>query len=162
MLAQTTTTTSVDAGVSTIGLIVYLVIWVVILGLPLYFVFKKAGSNGDPAWSAFIPIYQWWTLIKVVGRPSAWFWLLALAVLWPIPFLGWIAGIVALVFWIIVMNDLSKSFGKGGGFTVGLVLLNWIFLAILAWGSAIYRGPAAASGAMGAGSTPPPPPPPAI
>ena len=32
-----------------------LVIWI-IYALPFYFVFKKAGSNGDPAWGAFIPI----------------------------------------------------------------------------------------------------------
>jgi hypothetical protein len=47
----------------------------------------------------------------------------------------------------------ASSFGKGAGFTVGLIFLSWIFLAILGWGSAQYRGPAAAPGAP----TPPPP-----
>jgi hypothetical protein len=58
---------------------------------------------------------------------------------------------------IIVYNDLSKSFGHGVGFTLGLIFLSWIFLAILAWGSSQYRGPAAPGAAALA---PPPPPPP--
>jgi hypothetical protein len=60
---------------------------------------------------------------------------------------------------IIVLFNLSQSFGHGGGFTVGLIFLPWIFLAILAWGSSQYVGPAAGGGSMAA--TPPPPPPPA-
>lgn len=38
-------------------------------------------------------------------------------------------------------DALSKSFGKDEGFTVGLVLVNLIFLAILAFGDAKYLGP---------------------
>jgi len=37
------------------------------------------------------------------------------------------------------MHKLSKSFGKGAGFTVGLVLLSIIFLCILAFGSDTYQ-----------------------
>ena len=35
----------------------------------------------------------------------------------------------------------SVLFGKGGGFTVGLLLLPWIFDCILGFGSAQYLGP---------------------
>jgi len=45
LLAQETTTSS-GAGVGT--LIYFVVLWVII-GLPTYFIFKKAGPNGDPA-----------------------------------------------------------------------------------------------------------------
>ena len=36
---------------------------------------------------------------------------------------------------------LSKSFGKDEGFTVGMVLLGFIFIPILAFGDAKYLGP---------------------
>jgi hypothetical protein len=51
---------------------------------------------------------------------------------------------------------LSKSFGHGVGFTLGLIFLSVIFYYILAFGSSTYRGPAAGMSLMG----PPPPPPP--
>jgi hypothetical protein len=44
---------------------------------------------------------------------------------------------------LIVMFDLAKSFGKDAGFGLGLWLLGFIFLPILGFGSAQYRGPAA-------------------
>jgi hypothetical protein len=79
-----------------------------------------------------------------VGRPGWWL------ILYLIP-------IVNIVVMIIVLVDLSKSFGKGGGFAVGLILLPIIFFPILAWGDARYQGPAA----PGATAAVPPPPPPA-
>jgi len=83
-------------------------------------------------------------LLKIVGRP--WWWIL----LFLIP-------IVNLVILILTYNDLSKSFGKGVGFTIGLLLLSFIFFPILGFGSARYIGPA---GTPGAGPAVPPPPPP--
>jgi hypothetical protein len=85
-------------------------------------------------------------LLKVVGRPAWW--------------LIWIfIPIASLIVIIIVYNDLSKSFGHGVGFTLGLIFLSWIFLAILAWGSSTYRGPSAPNAA---GMVAPPPPAPPI
>jgi hypothetical protein len=142
LLGQTTTSTS--GGLSTGVLILYFIVLWVIIGIPTYFVFKKAGPNGDPAWAAFVPIYGFYILLKVVGRPGWWLiWIF-------IPIAQWVVIII-------VYNDLSKSFGHGVGFTLGLIFLSWIFLAILAWGSSTYRGPSAGTGAMMA--TPPPPPP---
>jgi hypothetical protein len=40
-----------------------------------------------------------------------------------------------------MVNELSKSFGKGAGFTVGMLFLPIIFYPILAFGSAQYVGP---------------------
>lgn len=37
--------------------------------------------------------------------------------------------------------NLAKSFGKGAGFTVGLVLLPFVFYMILAFGKDEYIGP---------------------
>jgi hypothetical protein len=42
---------------------------------------------------------------------------------------------------ILIYNGIAKSFGKGGGFTVGLLLLPFVFFPILGFGSARYLGP---------------------
>jgi hypothetical protein len=101
--------------------------------IPLYGVFKKAAHPDAPAWGAFVPIYNYYCLTKVVGRP--WWWLLLLLV----PVVQVVAGIVLL-------HDLSRSFGHGAGFTVGLFLLTFVFLFVLWLGSSRYHGPAAAQG----------------
>jgi len=104
-------------------------------------VFTKAGQEG---WKSLIPIYNLYVLLKIVGRPG--WWLL----LFLVPF-------VNFVIWIIVALDLAKSFGKGTGFAIGLILLTPLFYLILAFGDATYRGPAAAP----AGTSMPPSMPPA-
>jgi hypothetical protein len=109
-----------------IGIILYLAIIVIVIA-GFWKVFVKAGQ---PGWAAIIPIYNLYILLKIVGRP--WWWL----ILCLIP-------IVNLVILIITYNDLSKSFGKTAGFTVGLVLLGFVFIPILGFGAAQYRGPGA-------------------
>ncbi len=67
-------------------------------------------------------------LLRIVGRP--WWWIFGLI----IPVVGWILALI-------VALDLAKSFGRGGGFGVGLWLLPYIFGLILGFGSDTYRGP---------------------
>jgi hypothetical protein len=90
-------------------------------------IFTKAGQ---PGWAAIIPIYNWYVLCKIVGRPGWWVILLL------IPLVNFIIGIILCI-------DLAKSFGKGIGFGIGLILLPIIFCPILGFGSAQYQGPAA-------------------
>jgi Family of unknown function (DUF5684) len=132
MLAQTTTSANTSV------YFIWFVVWYVLICIPLYVIFKKAGR--DDAWAAFIPIYSFYVLLKVVGRPGWWLILLLIP-------------IVDFIILIMVYNDLSKSFGHGVGFTLGLIFLSVIFYLILAFGSSQYRGPAA-----GGGVTPPAPP----
>jgi hypothetical protein len=88
-------------------------------------IFEKAGQAG---WKAIIPIYNAYVLLKIVGKPGWWL------ILFFIP-------LVNLVFIIWTYNMLSKSFGKDEAFTVGLVLLGFVFFPILGFGSAKYLGP---------------------
>jgi hypothetical protein len=107
---------------------VYWLIYIAVIVLVIagfWQVFTKAGEEG---WKSIIPIYNTIVELKIVGRP--WWWLLLLFI-----------PIVGLIIYIIVMNDLSKSFGKGAGFTVGLVLLPFVFVVILGFGAATYVGP---------------------
>ncbi len=103
-------------------------IFAILLIAALWKIFAKAN---EPGWASIIPIYNTYILLKIVGRP--WWWLLLLL----IPFVNFIVGIV-------VMLDLAKSFGKGTGFAVGLILLAPIFLLILGFGNDRYLGPSAA------------------
>jgi hypothetical protein len=52
--------------------------------------------------------------------------------------------VVNVIFLIIAVNDLSKVFGHGIGFTLGLIFLPYIFIPILAFGGSQYRMPVAA------------------
>ncbi len=140
LLSATYTTSSSG---SAFGLLLVVVIWIIVyvlFALGMYGSFQKAGQ---PGWAAFVPIYNFIIMLKVAGRPASCAWFLLLAV---VPFFG---GIVLLVIAIIVLNDISRSFGHGGGFTVGLVLLGPIFWYILWLGPSQYRGPAALAGAGG-------------
>jgi hypothetical protein len=95
-------------------------------------VFVKAGQ---PGWAVIVPIYNMVVILKIVGRPMWWI------VLFFIP-------LVNLVMGIIVYIDFAKSFGKGAGFGIGLMLLGFIFFPILGFGDARYVGPAALAPAL--------------
>jgi hypothetical protein len=131
-----TYSTSSGGGVSPIFWFVYAAVIVLVIA-GLWMTFTKAGEEG---WKAIIPIYNTIIILKIIGRP--WWWIL----LFLIP-------VVDIVILILMYNGLSKSFGKGGGFTVGLILLPYIFVPILGFGPARYVGPSAPGSA-----TPPPPP----
>jgi hypothetical protein len=85
---------------------------------------------GEPGWASLVPIYNLVVLFRIAGMP-AWY----VAVMF-IPFLGAIASVVLLI---MVDIELSNRFNMGGGFTVGLILLPFIFYPILGFGSAEYE-----------------------
>ncbi|HXY27125.1 MAG TPA: DUF5684 domain-containing protein [Acidimicrobiales bacterium] len=114
------------SGGADIFIIIYLAIIVLEIAA-LWMVFVKGGR---PGWAAIIPFYNYYVLLKVVGRPGWWL------ILYFIP-------IVNIVIWIIVAIDLAKSFNKSTGFAVGIIFLAFIFIPILGFGSAQYAGPAA-------------------
>jgi hypothetical protein len=119
--------------------LVLLLFFYVLFTLPVWGTYQKASPQGEPAWAAFVPIYQFIVLLRIAGRPKTWAWFLLLY------FLGFILPVIGLiplfVVTIIVLNDVSKSFGHGSGFTVGLALLPFIFWFILWLGKSTYLGP---------------------
>ena len=88
-------------------------------------IFEKAGEAG---WKILIPFYNTYTLVKIADGNGVKFLLLL------VPF-------VNIVYAIMLMVRLAKSFGQSGGFAVGLIFLPFIFLLILAFGGAQYVGP---------------------
>jgi hypothetical protein len=93
----------------------------------LWKVFTKAGK---PGWAAIVPIYNIWVLLEIVGRPGWWL------ILYFIPF-------VNVVVQILVTLELAKSYGRGIGYAIGLLLLPFIFYLMLGFGEDQYQGPAA-------------------
>jgi Family of unknown function (DUF5684) len=91
-------------------------------------VFVKAGDRG---WKAIIPIWNTLIVLKISGRPWWWIFLYIIPVVW------WIV-------YIIVYYDLAKSFGKSTGFGIGVIILPFIFVPILGFGSSQYVEPYAA------------------
>jgi len=83
------------------------------------------------AHAAIIPIYNAVVLIQVIGKP--WWWFLLLLI-----------PCINLVMWILISIELAKVFEKGAGFTVGLILFGFVFLPLLGFGDAKYRGPVTA------------------
>ncbi len=102
-----------------------------------WIVFRKAGQ---PGWAILIPIYNLLVMLRVAGKPWWWIFFFIAAPLSIIPIFGILYMIFLLVMAIIMLHGISKNFGKGGGFTVGLVLLSFIFVPILAFGKAEYSG----------------------
>lgn len=115
---------AVAAGAGIGILVVYLAI-VVFLIASMWKVYTKAGK---PGWAAIVPIYNIIVLLEIVGKPTWWI------ILMLIP-------LVNFIVLIIIMHQMSLSFGKDTGFTIGLLLLPIIFIPILGFGSAQYVGP---------------------
>lgn len=109
------------------GFILFFVAFLLLMGASMWKVFTKAGK---PGWAAIIPIYNYIVMCEIVGKPVWWFLLM-------------ICPCINFIFVIWVLNLLCKSFGKEEGFTVGVVLLPFIFLPILAFGDSVYLGPTA-------------------
>ena len=108
-----------------LGIGIFYVALIVFFIVVRWKIYQKAGYQG---WESIIPIYSYIVMLKIVGKP--WWWIFM-----------WIVPVANIVFGIWAINMLSKSFGKDEGFTVGLILLSFIFFPILAFGDAQYQGP---------------------
>lgn len=112
--------TSNNPVATAIGLVI-----VVVLLIALWKIYEKGGEKG---WKALIPFYNVYIEFKLFWG-NGWMFLLTL-----IP-------IVNVVVQIMLLHKMSKAFGHGIGFTLGLIFLPYIFLAILGFNSDEYLGP---------------------
>ena len=117
------------------GSIVMMIIWLAFAILMIVATWKVFVKAGRPGWAVLIPIYHTYVFLKIAGKPGWWLiWFF-------IPLLNLIFGIIATV-------AFAQNFGKGTGFTVGLIFLPIIFIPILAFGEAQYVGEGASAPAV--------------
>ena len=110
-----------------VGFVITLFISILIMAFFIFvywIIFTKAGEEG---WKSLIPIYNVYILYKITWGNGLIFLLLL------VPFVNFIVGILTI-------NKLSKCFGHGLGFTLGLLFLPIIFLPLLAFGDSRYEG----------------------
>ena len=122
----TSTPVAAAAGIGaffTFFLFLCIAAWVVLVIVAQWKIFKKAGKDG---WKALIPVYNSYTMLQILNMEPM------LCFLSLVPGAQFMLGIVMSV-------KLAKSFGKGTGFAVGLILLAPIFEKILGFGDAKYK-----------------------
>src|SRR6478735_258551 len=113
---------------NTLFMIIWIILCLAVAVISIAGTWKAFEKAGQPGWACLIPVYNYYIMLKIGGKPG--WWLL----LFLIP-------LVNVVFAVWTVNMVSKSFGKDEGFTVGLVLLGFIFWPILGFGDAQYQGP---------------------
>ena len=86
--------------------------FVVLMLVSNWMIYKKAGK---PGWTSLIPIYNVVILLEIVGKPLWWIILMFIPV-------------VNIIVSIIIVHRLSRSFGKDVFFTLGMLLLTFIFI----------------------------------
>lgn len=115
-------------------------------------IYTKAGESG---WKSLIPLYSQYIAFKIAWKTSM-FWLmllvtiaayvmitlstvipaLAFIFMWLIILCGAVLTIISIVF----SYKLSRAFGHGVGYTLGLIFLNPIFILMLGLGKSQYIG----------------------
>lgn len=118
-----------------LGLFIVIAIAIVVLQIVANWkIFTKAGEKG---WKAIIPFYNTAILYKISGM-SPWLALLYIGLFIPV-----INVFVCIAFAVLNLYqpiNLAKGFKKSTGFTVGMIMLPFIFDLILAFGKSEYIG----------------------
>ena len=104
-----------------------MIIYIAVIVLVIAGGWKMFEKAGKPGWAIIVPIYNIIVMLEIAGKPIWWIILL-------------IIPVVNLIVLIMVYHNISKAFGKDVGFTIGLILLGFIFIPILGFGDAKYQG----------------------
>ena len=111
-------------------ILVGVVIWIIGMAAAVFTmicmwkIFTKAGKKG---WASLIPVYNIIVMLEIAELPM---WYLALFL---VPF----ANIYAMFK---IYIEIAHKFGKSTGFGVGMVFLNIVFIPMLAFDKAEYKG----------------------
>jgi hypothetical protein len=110
---------------------IFWVIYIAIIALFVIAMWKLFTKAGKPGWASLIPIYNNVVMLEIAGKPLWWVFMLFIP-------------IVNIVFAFLILYHFSKAYGKSDGFSIGVALLSFIFLPLLAFSDAKYQGPATA------------------
>ena len=127
-----------------ITLFVFLFVLTIFIGiLPIAGKWKVYGKLGMPGWYSIIPVYADYKLCERVHRGDEtrtflMAYLIVLICSWVFCWVDTVGALLALaqlVMNIIVLNDLSRAFGKETGYTIGLVIFGFVFWTMLGFGA---------------------------
>ena len=136
--------------VMVIALMVAIVIGLILLIISVIAWWQIFTKAGEPGWKAIVPFLSPYTMYKIGWNANIFWIIIALTVVDLFLFystsgllsgLSWAFTIASLAIQIIFDVKLAKAFGKGVGFTLGLIFLYPIFIMMLAFGNAQYIGP---------------------
>ncbi len=87
-----------------------------------WMIYEKAGRYG---WAALVPIHKDIRMLEIAGKPGWWVFL-------------YLVPILNIVIFVSMLIGLSKRFGHGIGFAMGLLFLPFVFFPILAFDKSVY------------------------
>ena len=136
------------AGIAVYGTIS--LIWYIIMIIANWKIFTKADQ---PGWMSIIPILNNYILFKISWSTKMFWAMIGSGVLGGIfnslagdqggifLYLAFFFYLVMMIICLVDVHKLSKSFGHGLGFTLGLLFLSPLFTLILGLGKSEYIGP---------------------
>ena len=134
--SSTTAATGLGAALGAFfGVIMVVAIAIAVVHIiAMWKVFTKAGEKG---WKAIIPFYNIAILYKISGMSP---WLVLLYIGLFIPVVNIFVAIAIAVMSLYQPINLAKAFNKSTGFTVGLIMVPFVFYLILGFGDSKYAG----------------------
>lgn len=124
---QTVTYETSSSGGGAIVLVIALLAWLAFAAIYIVSAWKIWQKMGDAGWMGIVPLLNLYRVFQRT-RPDQ-------AIVFTI------GSFFCFVFAFIGLADLAKLFGKDAMYAIGLIFLPFIFLPMLAFGSAQYQGP---------------------
>ncbi len=127
-------------------IVIGIVVWYILQVIAYWRIFRKAG---EPGWKSIIPFYNLYIQYKI-SWSGGWFFLflacsIAGAVLNEFTGSAYIIAIIVSVIGVCIAiyesYRLSRAFGHGVPFAIGILFLSPIFIMILGFGSSEYQEP---------------------
>lgn len=127
--------------------VILAIVWYLLHIIAAWRIFTKAGEAG---WKSLIPVYNLYIQYKISWN-TAMFWAAFLGIMIgsmmnsfggaSVSDIGAVIALAGMVINLIDTHKLSKAFGHGLAFTLGLIFLAPIFNLILGLGNSEYQGP---------------------
>ncbi len=120
-------------------------IWYVLCVIGGWKVFTKAGEAG---WKSIIPFYNTYIYFKISWKPVM-FWVMVILMIAGTYFsrsedssmVGHLCAFGSAILTVIQNVKLSKAFGHGIFYALGLLIFNPVFVVLLGFGGSRYHGP---------------------
>lgn len=121
-----------------IKLVLMVLVCLILIQISMWAIFAKAGEAG---WKSLVPLYNYYLLMVVAGKPGWWsipaISVVLLSLVMPgMLFVVGIIYLVCVVLHLMAMLSLAERFGKGALFGIGLTFLPMFFFPLLAFGGA--------------------------